>query len=268
MITVSGNTREELIKQLAEIGLFIAQTANAPAPVAAQSPSQPTTEADDSDKPENLRRVRGENANKLFAEMAAKLTAAPIANEADLLAFATSVATDLARLPTSKADEFSALLASRKAALPPTVATAPTPTPAPQADAVAVTPTPSALPPFTPTPVASPTLPQPHHLDSKLQATAAGLEGAGWPRTALEKLIEAATGHKTIHTLPLDEDGALRRHRLNFVFGYCSPGPNNPTPWAPAQVEGMALADITKWLEDQLPLAKVKELALQSGSVI
>ncbi len=263
MITVSGNSREELIKQLAEIGIVagtsakvVSQEINAVGMASAQP------EADDSDKPENLRRVRGANADKLYAELAARLAAASIANEADLLAFATSVASDLARMPQGKSDEFSALLASRKAALPPTVATALTPTPAPQAAPVAA---PSTLPPFTP---ASPTLPQPHHLDSKLQATAAGLEGAGWPRTALEKLIEASTGHKTIHTLSLDEDGALRRHRLNFVFGYCSPGPNNPTPWAPAQVEGMALADITKWLEDQLPLAKVKELALQSGSAI
>lgn len=271
MITVSGNSLEELIKQLAEIGLFLAPAsvtvASVPVQPAAQAisavaspatPAQPAPSAEEEDagKPENLRRVRGANADKLFNEMAAKLQVAPITSEADLLAFATSVTTDLARLPQNKADEFSALIATRKAALAAPV------------QAVAA---PATLPPFNPAPAAAattaaPTLPQPHYLDAELQATAAQLEGAGWPRETLQKLIQASTGQPAIHTLPLDEDGALRRHRLHAVFEYCKP--THVQPWPIKQVSDAPLDNITQWINDQLPLDKVKTLVLAQGKAI
>lgn len=281
MITVSGNNREELIKQLAEIGLFLAPAsvtvASAPVQPAAQAisavaspaiPAQPAPSAEEEDagKPENLRRVRGANADKLFNEMAARLQAAPIATEAELLAFATSVTTDLARLPQNKADEFSALIATRKAALaapvqavaaPATVASSPV-------QAVAA---PATLPPFNPAPAAAATtLPQPHPLDAVLQTTAAQLEGLGWPRETLQKLIQAATGQPAIHTLPLDEDGSLRRHRLNAVFEYCKP--TAAQPWPQEGVNQMPLEQVTGWLDANLPLTKVKEMVLAQGLAI
>ena len=286
MITVSGNSREELIKQLAEIGLFLAPAsvtvASAPVQPASQAisavatpatPAQPaavqpaaSAEEEDAGKPENLRRVRGANADKLFNEMAAKLQVAPITSEADLLAFATSVTTDLARLPQNKADEFSVLIATRKAALasPVQAVAAPATVAAAPVQAVAA---PATLPPFNPAPAAAATtLPQPHPLDAVLQTTAAQLEGLGWPRETLQKLIQAATGQPAIHTLPLDEDGSLRRHRLNAVFEYCKP--TAAQPWPQEGVNQMPLEQVTGWLDANLPLTKVKEMVLAQGLAI
>lgn len=275
--TITFSNLGELKAALSEIGFAdtpalasqeIARTAVVGAAPAQVEASLGGMTAEEAAMPEASRPVRGANADKLLGEMLAKLAAATINNEADLLALASALAADQARLPKNKSEEWAAALATRKAGL--VYPSAPTNTPASAAPAAAPAAA-VALPPMAasaPAPAPVTSVPQVHPLDAGLSAAANALVAAGWPQETVLKLIKAATGADSIHVLPLDREGTLKRHRLQCVLDYCDPAKAGANVWKPEAISPMAQDQITAYIETNLPLAAVEKHLTAQGIAI